>query len=108
MNETYYNLGLISMACFLQRLSHLDIDSCRGVTSLALTSGASKLSPDIQLISPNQAGLAGCTFLHYLNVSKCPAITLESIDTLVEKLGSTLKVDITNNRSAKGLGKFLL
>ena len=80
------------MTCFLQRLCHLDIDSCRGVTSVALTDGSNKMSPDIQLIPPNRAGLPGCIFLNYLNVSKCLGISFESIDALVKKVGPCLKV----------------
>ena len=84
------------MACFLQRLSHLDIESCHRVTSLALTSGSNKLPSNAQLIFPNKEGLLGCTFLQYLNVSKCPRVTLESLDALVEKYGPSLKVHILN------------
>ena len=83
------------MACFLRRLSHLDMDSFRGITSLALISGSDKFSRNLHLSYTNQAGLPGCTFLQYLNVvSKCFGITLELIDTLRDQLGSSLKVRV--------------
>jgi hypothetical protein len=92
------DIGLISIACCLKRLVHLDIESSHHVTSTALTitSGCDKfvgLQPN-GWWHPNPNGLAGCKFLRYLNVSRCPEIHTVAIDILLDKLGSALKVQI--------------
>ena len=90
LNDT----GLISIACCLKRLIHLDVESSYEVTSTALASGCEILSA-LQLDNlyfSNPSGLRGCTFLRYLNVSRCPEINFMAIDALVEKIGPFLRV----------------
>ena len=89
----YFYIGLTIMACYLQRLSHLSIASCGGVTSLMST------FKDIntlynETIPPNPAGLLGCQFLQYLNVSNCVGIKLESINGFIKAQERSLKVRI--------------
>ena len=81
------------MACYLQRLSHLSIGSCRGVTSLVLKFKQIKAFYK-ETVPPNPAGLLGCQFLQYLNVSNCVGIRLESINDFIKALGRSLKVGI--------------
>ena len=81
------------MACYLQRLSHLSIGSCRGVTSLVLKFNQIKTFYQ-ETNPPNPAGLLGCQFLQYLNVSNCIGIRLQSINAFIKDLGRSLKVHI--------------
>ena len=94
---------MISIACCLKRLIHLDIESSFNVTSLAITptSGSDQLVDLIPIKSwfPNPHGLAGCRFLRFLNVSRCPEISLLAIDALLEKIASPLKVKMDDQQS---------
>ena len=97
------DVAMISIACCLKRLIHLDIESSFNVTSLAITptSGSDQLVDLIPIKSwfPNPHGLAGCRFLRFLNVSRCPEISLLAIDALLEKIASPLKVKMDDQQS---------
>ena len=98
----YYKIGLTGMACFLQRLTHLNIESCQGIGSIALPYDDIKLnktSPSSYyevLNPPNLAGLPGCKLLQYLNVSNCIGMTVDSIERFVRAFGRLLKVRAHN------------
>lgn len=86
------------MACYLQRLSHLNIESCEGIRSLAMSFNDIK-EEQISVSSyfgalnpPNQFGLPGCKLLQYLNVSNCVGMTMNSIATFIRAFGKNLKV----------------
>ena len=96
--------GLISIACCLKRLVYLDIESSYKVTStaLSLTSGCDRLVhlQPTKSWCPNPEGLGGCKFLRYLNVSRCPEISIVAVDALLDKLGSPLNVRVDNEETA--------
>ena len=98
----YCKIGLTGMACFLQRLTHLNIESCQGIGSMALSYDDIKLNKTSTssyyevLNPPNLAGLPGCKLLQYLNVSNCIGMTVDSIERFVRAFGRLLKVRAHN------------
>ena len=86
------------LACYLQRLSHLNIESCKGISSIAESFNDIKLTEAFvssyfeSLNPPNQSGLPGCKLLQYLNISNCTGMTINSIETFVRAYGKFLNV----------------
>ena len=94
------NLGLTVMATFLQRLSHLNVESCTEITSMALSfddikSSQASTSAYLDVLNPpNRDGLPGCKLLQSIYVSRCVGLTIDSIETFIRALGRPLKVSI--------------
>ena len=102
-----FHPGLTVLACYLQRLSHLNIETCKGISSIALSFNDVKINDGAvssyfkSLNPPNQSGLPGCKLLQYLNVSNCTGMTIDSIETFVRAYGKFLNVSITSNMLVK-------